>query len=101
MKKISVSHELTESALALAGARLLIELTVNEDTGSEHDARTAPRAASAILSLVGCRLSDLCRAMRGDLDPATLAAQHNEVEDGPEPDLYLRARSGHGETKLR
>ena len=92
-KRLSVSYELTEVAYALDGVRLLIELGSSDQAASEHDARAAPLAASAITSLVGCRLRDLCRAMRGDLDPDLLLTAFNESDGGPDQDLYLVDRT--------
>lgn len=76
----ALSHELSTIEQAIEGAATL--LAQSDDTpGDEGAVRTQ---ASAMLSLVHRRLHDLGRVLRGELDPALLAAPHNVFARGAE-----------------
>ena len=79
----ALSHELGTIEQAIEGAATL--LAQSHDTpGDEGAMRARASEAEAMLSLVHRRLHDLGRVLRGELDPALLAAPHNVVASGAE-----------------
>ena len=64
-------------------AQILTQL--GEIHGDERAARALAYQADAVLALLHLRLRDLGRLLRGELDPAALAAPHNVVPHEGEP----------------
>ena len=88
-KSISLSCELGELAHVLEGARLLCD-GINERGLGERDARQLVRTLGSTLVMVIARMRQVCRAARGELDPASLWAEHNAVTlGGPDRDVVL------------
>ena len=95
-KRMSLSWELGELKSAIEAARILIEELDSEQLANKHSEKVAPQAATAVLTLVGGRLEDLCRVLAGELDPSQMFGQHNDKprivdDDAKDPDLYLNA----------
>lgn len=78
-RRISLAWELEELEQALEAARMLCDASSQEQHGTEHDARIAPRVTSAVLTLIGQRLQLLIRAVHGNVAGEVLAGGHNVV----------------------
>ncbi len=78
-RRISLAWELEELEQALEAARMLCDASSQEQYGTEHDARIAPRVTSAVLTLIGQRLQLLIRAVHGHVAGEVLAGGHNVV----------------------
>ena len=77
---VSLAWELEEIRHAIGGARVLCDLVAHGRADSDRDLEAAPRSASAILSVVACRLRLLRLAATGELDPDLVRAPHNAIE---------------------
>ena len=77
-KRVVLSWELAEIADALDAARIISDAIATNQLGLEQDRVRAPRALTAMLSITWARLRDVNRAVRGDLDPGTISAPHND-----------------------
>jgi hypothetical protein len=75
-KSISLSCELGELAHVLEGGRLLCE-GVTKGTLEDGRAEQVCCTLSATLTMAIARIRDLSRAVRGEIDPARLWAEHN------------------------
>jgi hypothetical protein len=102
MKAVSLSAEVDELQGVVLAARLLVDLLRYEQWGDERDVRRIPRAVSAILTLLECRMHQMGRVLRRAAGPDTLLADHNQAlnaDDGlvlavDEPRGRGRARRG-------
>lgn len=88
-RRVALSYELSEISDAIEAARLLGDAVCTHQLGTEHDRRTAPRALTAVLNLVGARLKDVARIVRGDLDPAAIYSHFNRTESNAADDIVL------------
>lgn len=83
-KKLSVSDELHVLELAVEAARELARHA--EESPDDHVRWFQPRIG-AVLALVGARLHDFDRVVRGEIDPAMFVAPHSAVRvDEQDPD---------------
>lgn len=89
-RRVAMSYELLEIADAIEAARMLGDAISTTQLGSEHDQRNAPRALTAVLNIVGARLKDVTRVLRGDVDPATIHTHYNGVEASIPGETILR-----------
>lgn len=91
-KTVGLALELGELGHVIEAARLVIDLLRYQGWHDDHDAEEAPRAASATLALVGRRLRDICRVIRGSQDVSTIHARHNDAEPDDGDDIYLTGK---------
>ena len=80
-RRLSVSSELFELEGAVLAARLAADVLRFQSWNDQTDAEAVPWALSSILSLLGSRIRDLNRGIRGEIDPKLLIAHHNVVND--------------------
>ena len=71
--------ELEELEQAVEAARMLCDASSQNQYATQHDARTAPRLTSAVLTLVGQRLRLMRRAIHGYVPLDALVGEHNTV----------------------
>ena len=86
MKKVSVEWELGVLKDAVDAATLLAEGAGQELDEIAHE-RLQPIAA--VLTLVSCRLTHVGRVLRGELEPWTLTAPHNQTAVRDENNFVL------------
>jgi hypothetical protein len=89
---VSISFELDEVEAAVQAARLAVDLLRFDAAVTEEDAEGVPCAVSGVLALVGCRLRDVSRVIRGSAPPRSIVAPHNLVDrngTGEPEDLVL------------
>ncbi len=89
-KSVSVGYELLTLEHAVEGVAALVEMLRLGDL----DDRDAERGVSALLALLGCRVRDLGRVVRGAMPADLLLAPHNEAMEamkGDDPDVLLPA----------
>jgi hypothetical protein len=92
-KHWSMTFELATIEDAIEGARMLVDLTVNDQAQDDHDARCAPAAASAVLALAKLRLRDVGRVLRGEMDAGQLRAAHNATDEkAADQDVVVRSK---------
>jgi hypothetical protein len=82
VRAVSLSAEVYELEGVTLAARLLVDLLKNEQWGEEADVRRIPRAASAVLTLLECRMRQVARVLRRTADPESVLADHNEAVSG-------------------
>jgi hypothetical protein len=96
-KHLSLSWELDELEAAVSASRILCDGISQIQFATEIDAQIAPRAASAVLTLVGLRLRLVRRVLQKLVAADLLAGPHNTVEladvDPEEPDVLLPLES--------
>ena len=74
---VSLDLELLTLASATLGAEILADYQLRQGFMDEPSEKDAPESVCAILSLVGGRLEQLRRVVRGEEDPARIWAAHN------------------------
>jgi hypothetical protein len=74
---VSLDLELLTLASATRGAEILADYQLRQGFMDEPSEQDAPESVCAILSLVGGRLEQLRRVVRGEEDPAHIWAAHN------------------------
>jgi hypothetical protein len=85
-KELSLAAELYELEHATEAARLLMEIVGEVDSGQGQVARRTAGASAAVLTFIGCRLRDVRRAVRGQIDPAAIIGGHNLAPEQPHPE---------------
>lgn len=92
-KAWSLTFELYMLGDAVEAARILTDAAAVDQLANEHDNQRAVASAAAVLTLVGLRVRDLGRVLRGEMDPDLLRARHNESEaDAEGRDVTSQAR---------
>jgi hypothetical protein len=81
-KSWSLGQELGGLTHAVAAARMLVEGIAHRGAGNDYDAWLAPWAASAVLTLVSIRLTDLGQVLRGELNPERCWSPANAFPPG-------------------
>jgi hypothetical protein len=76
-KKVDLSFELTELSQAVEGARILLDAVQLEQLRNQDQMRSAPAAASSVLSLVSTRLQSICKVLRRHSDPKSIWTPEN------------------------
>ncbi|ATB32733.1 hypothetical protein [Melittangium boletus] len=76
---VSLDLELLALANATRGAEILADYQTRQGFMDDEAEQDAPVAVFSILSLVGGRLDQLRRVIRGEEDPAHIWAPHNAV----------------------
>lgn len=103
-KAVSLSAELAEVRSAVEGARFIADALAARGFDNRQRELQAPVAVTAILVLAELRLQQVERVLRGEEDPLTLWAPHNDSppasEEG-EQDVVLRPWNQHREDKGR
>jgi hypothetical protein len=93
-RAVSLSAEILELEGVVTAAKLLVDLLRYDQWGEEGDVRRIPRATSAVLAMLECRMKQTARALRGEANPDTILAQHNEAIN-EEEGLLLPVEGGH------
>jgi hypothetical protein len=81
-RQVSLSCEIEEVEKAILAARILCDGVWQNQFATEADMQAAPRAASAVLALVGQRLRLVLGVVQGQVSVRSLAAPHNTVNSG-------------------
>jgi hypothetical protein len=76
-RKVSLSLELDEQVAAIDGARMLADALRNDGLVGADDVKQTAAAISGMLSLLGTRIRDLGRALRGSVPAEAFWARHN------------------------
>ena len=88
-RSVSLAFELSTILEAIDGVPLLAR-GLQELPGDRQAVRTLAGALAG-LAMITTRLKAVVAAVRGDIDPATLLAAHNEVDGvGGQVDVLLR-----------
>ncbi|MBM7117660.1 hypothetical protein [Archangium primigenium] len=77
---VSLDLELLTLADAIRGAEMLADYQARQGFMDEASEKDAPVCVFSILSLVGGRLKQLRRVVRGEEDPVHLWGPHNETD---------------------
>jgi hypothetical protein len=88
---VSVGSELLTLEHAIEGVAALVEV---QRHGGLEEGDDIERGVSALLALVGCRVRDLGRVVRGAMPADLFLARHNEslgAMAGHDPDLLAPA----------
>jgi len=83
-KAVSLDAEVNELEGVVTAVGLLVDLLAHDQWGHMDDVRRIPRAASAVLALLGSRMRLLARVLRREEDAAALVAPFNVSEDSEE-----------------
>ena len=82
-KQVRLGFELAALEEAVAGAWLLVDALAHHQLAEEQHVTLAPRAVASILALVGSRLTQVGRVLRGNADPRLIWAAHNDAAGLP------------------
>ncbi len=86
---VSLAAEVQELEGVVVAAKLLVDLLRYQQWGEVGDVERIPRATSALLALLACRMKQTARVLRGDASPETILAQHNEGVGDEEEGVVL------------
>ncbi|MBL4634765.1 MAG: hypothetical protein JKY56_12905 [Kofleriaceae bacterium] len=90
MRHLCLSWEVGQLADAVNAAGILLDQLNGDALCSEFAKRQAGDSAAAVLCMVASRLSDLGRALRGELNPKELLTRYNESGESDGTESHLR-----------
>jgi hypothetical protein len=86
---VSLAAEVQELENVVVAAQLLVDLLRYQQWGEEGDVERIPRATSALLALLACRMRQTARVLRREASPETITAPFNQALGDEEEEMVL------------